>query len=235
GDSAVTAWIEQQNDVTFGYLEQIPYRSQMEERLTQLANYPKSTTPFHAGDYYFYAKNDGLQNQYVTYYRKGMDGEEKVFFDPNTLSEDGTVTLSIAGFSADRKYVTLSQSAAGSDWTELYVREVATNTQLEDKIEWTKFGGAAWYGDGFFYSRFDAPGANQTFTGASDNQKVYYHKLGTPQSEDELIYKDPAHPKRYFFASTTDDQRYLLVYQSEGTSGTGILWRDLQSNDKQLR
>ncbi len=235
GDSAVTDWITQQNNVTFDYLEKIPFRKQMEERLTQLANYPKSTTPYHVGDYYFYAKNNGLQNQYVTYYRKGMDGEEKVFYDPNTLSEDGTVTLSMAGFSTDRKYVTLSQSAAGSDWTELYVREVATNTQLEDKIEWTKFGGAAWYEDGFFYSRFEAPGANQTYTGASENQKVYYHKLGTPQSEDALIYQDAAHPKRYFFASTTDDERYLLVYQSEGTSGTGILWRDLKSNDKKLK
>lgn len=235
GDSAVRNWITAENDVTFGYLDQIPYRNQLEQRLTELANYPKMSTPFHVGEYYFYAKNDGLQNQYVTFYKKGMDGEEQVFFDPNTLSDDGTVTLSMAGFSADRKYVTLSQSKAGSDWTELYVREIATNTQLDDKIEWSKFGGAAWYGDGFFYSRFDEPGKNQTYTGASDKQKVYYHKLGTQQSADELVYSDPSHPKRYFFSSTTDDEHFLFVYMSEGTSGTGILWRDLTSNDKKLR
>ncbi len=235
GDSAVNDWIKRQNDVTFGYLDQIPFKSQMVDRLTELADYPKMSTPFRAGDYYFYAKNDGLQNQYVTFYKKGMDGEEKVFFDPNTLSEDGTVTLSLAGFSADRKYVALSQSAAGSDWSELYVREVESNTQLDDKIEWTKFGGAAWYGDGFYYSRFAEPDANATYTGASDNQKVYYHKLGTTQDEDVLVYQDPAHPKRYFFSSTTDDERYLFIYQSEGTSGTGILWKDLTNEGSKLQ
>jgi len=235
GDSAVVNWINNQNEVTFGYLEQIPFRKQLEERLTVLADYPKNTTPYRAGDYYFYAKNNGLQNQYVTYYKKGMDGEETVFFDPNTLSDDGTVTLSLAGFSADRKYVALSQSSAGSDWSELYVREVATNKQLDDKIEWTKFGGAAWYKDGFYYSRFAEPDQNQTFTGASDNQKVYYHKLGTSQDEDQLVYEDPTHPKRYFFSSTTDDENYLFVYMSEGTSGTGVLWKDQREAGSSLK
>ncbi|MBC8172404.1 MAG: S9 family peptidase [Chitinophagales bacterium] len=225
GDTAVRNWIAAENNVTFGYLEQIPYRNQLKQRLTELANYPKMTTPYRAGEYYFYSKNDGLQNQYVTYYKKGLDGEEKVFFDPNTLSADGTVTLNIAGFSNDRKYVAVSQAKAGSDWNEMYVREVAGNTQLADKIEWTKFSGAAWQGDGFYYAAFDAPKDNKTYTAASEHQKVYFHKLGTAQSEDKLIYKDKD-PNIYVGAQTTEDEKFLLIYLSAGTSGTGILWKE---------
>lgn len=226
GDTAVRNWIADENNVTFGYLSQIPYRNQMKQRLTELANFPKMTVPYRAGDYYFYSKNDGLQNQYVTYYRKGMDGEEKVFYDPNTLSAEGTVTLTMSGFSNDRKYVVVSEAKAGSDWNEMYVKEVATNTQLADKIEWTKFSGAAWDEKGFYYAAFDAPSENKTYTASSDHQKIYYHALGTAQSEDKLIYMDK-NPNIYVGAQTTEDGKFIFIYLSAGTSGTGILWKPL--------
>jgi prolyl oligopeptidase len=226
-DTAVRNWVTAQNGVTFDYLSQIPYREKMEQRMTELADYPKMTTPYRSGEYYFYGKNDGLQNQYVTYYKKGLNGEEKVFLDPNKISADGTVTQSMSGFSNDRKYVVISESKAGSDWNTLYVKDIAKNEMLSDKLEWTKFSGAAWQGDGFYYSAYDKP--SQTFTGSSENQKVYYHKLGTPQSADKLIYTDPKNPKYYFSAQTTEDERYLFIYVSPGTSGTEMLWKDLRT------
>lgn len=228
-DSTVRNWVTDENKVTFDYLAKIPYREQLEQRLNELANFPKETTPFREGKYYFYSKNDGLQNQYVTYYKEGLNGAEKVFFDPNQLSPDGTVTLNFAGFSNDRKYAALNQNKAGSDWSEIYVKEIASNTMLPDKIEWSKFSGAAWQGDGFYYSGYDAPKGKE-FTGSSENQKVFYHKLGTKQSEDKLIYSDPKHPKYYLSAQTTEDERYLFIYVNPGTSGTEILWKDLRSN-----
>jgi len=184
-DSSVRGWVTSQNTITFDYLAKIPYRQQLEQRMTELADYPKMTTPYRAGEYYFYSKNDGLQNQYVTYYKKGLNGEEKVFLDPNSLSADGTVTQSMTGFSNDRKYVAISESKAGSDWSTMYVKDIANNKMLEDKLEWTKFSGAAWQGDGFYYSAYDKP--TQTFTGTSESQKVFFHKLGTPQSADKFI------------------------------------------------
>lgn len=225
-DTAVRAWVTAQNDVTFDYLAAIPYREQIKQRMTEIADYPKMSTPYRSGEFYFYQKNDGLQNQSVTYYRKGLEGEEKVFIDPNSLSADGTVTQSLAGFSNNRKYVAINESAAGSDWATMYVKDVAANTMLQDKIEWTKFSGAAWQGDGFYYSAYDKP--DKTYTGTSENMKVYFHKLGTPQTQDKLIYTDPKNPKYYFGAQTTEDERYLFIYVSPGTSGTEVLWKDLR-------
>lgn len=225
-DSAVRNWVTDQNKVTFDYLAAIPYREQIKQRMMEIADYPKMSTPYRAGEFYFYQKNDGLQNQSVTYYKKGLNGEEKVFLDPNALSADGTVTQSLAGFSNDRKYVAINESKAGSDWATLYVKDVAANNMLADKIEWTKFSGAAWQGDGFYYSAYDKP--SKTFTGTSENQKIFFHKMGTPQSQDKLIYTDPKHPKYYFSAQTTEDERYLLIYVSPGTSGTEVLWKDLR-------
>lgn len=226
-DSSVRGWVTSQNTITFDYLAKIPYRQQLEQRMTELADYPKMTTPYRAGEYYFYSKNDGLQNQYVTYYKKGLNGEEKVFLDPNTLSADGTVTQSMTGFSNDRKFVAISESKAGSDWSTMYVKDIANNKMLEDKLEWTKFSGAAWQGDGFYYSAYDKP--TQTFTGTSESQKVFFHKLGTPQSADKLIYTDPKNPLYYFGAQTTEDEKFLFIYVSPGTSGTEVLYKDLRN------
>lgn len=234
-DTAVRSWINAQNNVTFDYLSHIPYRNMVKERLTELNDYPKMSAPYRSGKYYFYDKNDGLQNQSVIYYRNGMQGEEKIFLDPNSLSKDGTVTAFIAGFSTDRKYAVISQSAAGSDWNTMYVRDLETNTQLEDKIEWTKFSGAAWDKNGFYYSAFDKPDPNQTYTAESKSQKVFYHALGTQQAMDKLIYADEKNPDTYHGVETTDDGKFIFIYQSAGTSGTGILWKYLNDEKGSFR
>ena len=163
-NSAETAaWVKAENEVTQDYLSQIPYRDRIKERLTQLYDYPKEGTPFRVGEYYFFYKNDGLQNQSVLYYQKGLDGTPEVFLDPNTLSENGTVALNTVTFSKDDRYAAYSVSKSGSDWVEIFVMEVATRKQLADKIEWVKFSGASWGKDGFYYSRYDAPAPGAGF------------------------------------------------------------------------
>ncbi|MFT5596254.1 MAG: prolyl oligopeptidase, partial [Flammeovirgaceae bacterium] len=144
------AWVKAQNMVTQAYLEKIPYRQQIEDRLTELINYPKLSSPFRAGEYYFFYKNDGLQNQAVIYFQKGKDGEPEVFIDPNALSESGTVSVNLIGASADHKYMAYTKSEGGSDWSKIYIREIETNTDLEDELEWVKFSGAGWFKDGFY-------------------------------------------------------------------------------------
>lgn len=221
------AWVEAENAVTNNYLSQIPFREKIRSRLTEIWNYPKSSAPFRAGEYYFYTKNDGLQNQGVYYFRKGMDGAEQVFLDPNKLSEDGTVALTGLYFSNDKKYAAYSIARSGSDWNEIYVMEVASQKKLNDEIKWVKFSGAAWKGDGFYYSRYDEPTSGTELSNQNQYQKIYFHKLGEDQSKDKLVYEDKAHPLRYFGASVTEDERFLLIYASEGTSGSEIYCQDL--------
>jgi prolyl oligopeptidase len=208
------AWVEAENAVTNNYLSQIPFREKIRSRLTEIWNYPKSSAPFRAGEYYFYTKNDGLQNQGVYYFRKGMDGAEQVFLDPNKLSEDGTVALTGLYFSNDKKYAAYSIARSGSDWNEIYVMEVASQKKLNDEIKWVKFSGAAWKGDGFYYSRYDEPTSGTELSNQNQYQKIYFHKLGEDQSKDKLVYEDKAHPLRYFGASVTEDERFLLIYAS---------------------
>lgn len=228
-NSAETAaWVKAENEVTQDYLSQIPYRDRIKERLTQLYDYPKEGTPFRVGEYYFFYKNDGLQNQSVLYYQKGLDGTPEVFLDPNTLSENGTVALNTVTFSKDDRYAAYSVSKSGSDWVEIFVMEVATRKQLADKIEWVKFSGASWGKDGFYYSRYDAPAPGASaYSAKNEYQKVYFHKLGTSQSEDQLVYEDKEHPLRYFSGEVSDDFKWLFIVASEGTSGTEILYKDL--------
>ncbi|MBN2357759.1 S9 family peptidase [candidate division KSB1 bacterium] len=233
--AATAAWVRAQNAVTMPYLEQIPFREKIKNRLTELFNYPRYSNPFRAGQYYFFSKNDGLQNQSVIYYQKGLDGEPQVFLDPNTFSPDGTVAINLAGFSKDRKYVAYSLRRSGSDWQEMYVMEVATRRQLPDKLEWLKFTGAAWKDDGFFYSRYDAPARGKELSQVNENQKIYYHKLGDLQSKDRLVFTDKKHPLRYFSAQTTDDERFLLLYVSEGTDNNELYYRDLKLGEKGFR
>ncbi|WP_297830374.1 prolyl oligopeptidase family serine peptidase [uncultured Rikenella sp.] len=222
------AWVAAQNAVTQDYLAQIPYREQIKQRLTELYDYPKEGTPFRVGEYYFFYKNDGLQNQSVLYYQKGLDGTPEVFLDPNTLSKDGTVALNTVTFSKDDRYAAYSVSRSGSDWVDIYVMEVATRKQLADKIEWVKFSGASWGDGGFYYSRYDAPAEGASaYSAKNEFQKVYFHKLGTPQAEDRLIYEDKTHPLRYFSGFVSDDFRWLFIVGSEGTSGNEILYKNL--------
>ena len=226
--AATAAWVEAENKVTNEYLAQIPFRKQLLERLTNLANYEKIGAPFKKhGKYYFY-KNDGLQNQSVLYVQDSLEGEPRVFLDPNKLSDDGTVALTGLSFSHDGKYAAYTISRSGSDWTEIYVLDTATDQLLDDHIEWAKFTGAAWQGDGFYYSAYDAPVKGKEFSNVNENHKVYYHKIGTPQTEDKLIYQNPAYPKRFYYSGTSEDERILFVYESGAGRGNNLFIKDLK-------
>jgi prolyl oligopeptidase len=228
----VKQWVEEENKVTFDYLNNIPFRNSIKNRLTEIFNYPKYSSPFRAGEYYFYSKNDGLQNQSVIYYQKGLDGEAKVFLDPNKLTEDGTAAVSLLGTSKDDKYMAYATNMAGSDWQQINVIEIATGKKLEDELKWVKFSGAAWKGDGFYYSRYDEPVKGKELSNKNEYHKVYFHKLGTPQSMDALIFQDAKFPLRYYGAQTTEDERFLMIYVSEGTDGTEVYCKDLSANPK---
>ncbi len=231
----VARWVEAQNAVTFGYLEQIPFREKIRERLHEIFNYPRYSSPFRVGDYYFFYKNDGLQNQSVIYIQEGLEGEPEVFIDPNQLSADGTVRIGLIGFSPDDRYAAVSRSEAGSDWQEIRIMEIATKTELPDRIRWIKFSGAAWLDDGFYYSGYDAPEAGQELTGANKYQKIFFHRLGDPQDRDRLVYEDREHPLRYFSAGLTEDKRFLVLIVSEGTSGNEVYFRDLKAGDEEFK
>ncbi|MBM3284566.1 MAG: S9 family peptidase [Candidatus Aminicenantes bacterium] len=225
----VMQWVEAQNEVTFGYLSKIPFRENIRQRLTEIYNYPRYSAPIRAGKYYFFYKNDGLQNQSVIYVQKGLDGEPRVFLDPNTLSPDGTTRANLIGFSHDDRYAAYARSEGGSDWREIRVMEIETGRELEDRIQWVKFSGAAWHGNGFYYSGFDRPEEGKELTAANEYQKIFYHELGTPQNQDRLVYEDREHPRRYHSTGITDDQKYLFLYVSEGTHGNELYFRDLKA------
>ncbi|MCX6133245.1 MAG: prolyl oligopeptidase family serine peptidase [Ignavibacteriales bacterium] len=231
-------WVEAENKVTFGYLEKIPYRQQVKQRLENLFNYPKYTAPFHRGDTYFFYKNDGLQNQSVLYIQKGLDGTPAVLIDPNKLSADGTSRLGAFALTRDGTRAVVGISRSGSDWQDYFVMETATKKYYADTLQWIKASGAAWLGDGFFYSRYDAPEKGKELSSKNVNQKVYFHKVGTAQSADELIYEDPANPERFNFVSTTEDQRFAFLTISErgkGKEGNALFYRDLSKGEKNFQ
>lgn len=231
----VGTWVAAENKVTFDYLSKIPYRNKIKERLTEIFNYPRYASPFRAGDYYFFTKNNGLQNQSVIYFQKGLEGKPEVFLDPNTMTADGTAAISLLGTSKDKKYMAYAINKAGSDWQEIYVIEIATKKLMSDKLEWVKFSGAAWKGDGFYYSRYNKPETGKELSDKNEFHKVYFHKLGDEQSNDVLVYEDKKHPLRYFGAQTTEDERFLIVYVSEGTDGTELYSKDLSTNEKDFK
>jgi prolyl oligopeptidase len=225
---ATAAWVKAQNTVTNAYLEKIPFRDAIRKRLSVLWNYPKTGVPFREGEYYYYFKNDGLQNQSVLYRQKGLDGAPEVFLDPNKLSAAGTTALGSVSFSKDHRYAAYLLASAGSDWQQAFVMDVATKTLLPDKLEWIKFSGLSWRGNGFYYSRYDAPDEKSRLSKKNEFHKVYYHRLGTTQDQDELVYVDKEHPLRNAGVSVTEDERFLILHTSEGTSGAEIWYRDLQ-------
>ncbi len=226
--SAETAeWVKAQNAVTQAYLEKIPFREKIRERLTRIWNYPRFGVPFREGPYYFFFKNDGLQNQSVLYVRKGLEGEPRVLLDPNKLSGDGTIALAGTDVSHDGKYLAYSLTRSGSDWNEVHVMEIESGTVLPDTLKWVKFSGMSWQDNGFYYSRYDAPAKGMEFSTKNEYHKVYYHVVGTPQQADRLIHQNLKYPQRSFGAAVTDDQRYLILYESESTSGTALWFRDL--------
>lgn len=227
------AWVQAQNAVTNAYLDKIPFRNAIKNRLTELWDYARYSAPYNKGKYYIFSKNDGLQNQSVVYYQQGLTGEAKVLIDPNKLSQDGTVALQGTSFSQNQKYFAYSVSASGSDWQEIYVKDMATGALLKDKLEYVKFTGMAWLGDeGFFYSGYTKPADEKTkYSAKTEYQKVFYHKIGTPQSADKLIYEDKEHPLRYVSAGLTEDKRFLILGISEGTDGSEIKVKDLKDKN----
>jgi prolyl oligopeptidase len=231
----VIEWVKQENEVTHNYLEQIPFRDKIKTRLTEIWDFPKYGSPFKEGDWYYFFKNDGLQNQSVMYRQKGLQAEPEVFIDPNKLSTDGTVSLASFTFSKDHKYCAIAVAASGSDWNEISVMDVATKEKLTDKIEWVKFSGATWKGNGFYYSRYDAPKKGKEFSNQNEYMKIYYHALGQDQAKDVLVYEDKQHPLRYFNAGITEDERFLVINISEGTSGNEILVQDLAKGEKSFK
>ncbi len=237
GESAETrAWIEAQNAVTFGFLERIPTRKPIENRLTHLWNYERFGMPRKDGGKYFYGHNTGLQNQNVIYVADSLGGEPRVLLNPNELSADGTIALSGWNITEDGKYMAYGLSSGGSDWVEYRVRDVSTGKDLDDHIRWVKFSGASWTkdGSGFFYSRYDEPKGDE-LSSVNYFQKLYFHKLGTPQSADVLIYERPDHKEWGFAGGVTEDGRYLVITNWEGTERKNrVLYKDLSSADSKV-
>lgn len=227
----VKAWVEEQNKVTFDYLSKIPYREKIKNRISEFINYERFSAPSKIGDYYIYSKNDGLQNQSVIYYQHGLNGEPKVFMDPNKMSNDGTAAVSIIGYSTDKKYAAYAINQSGSDWQTIRVKEIATAADLKDELKWVKFSGASWHKDGFYYARYAEPAKGTEFSGKNEFHQIWYHKLNTPQSEDKLIYENKEFPLRYYGTQVTEDERYLFLYISQGTYGTEIMYKDLTKPD----
>ena len=232
----VAAWVEAENKVTFGYLEKIPYRQQVKDRLTKLLNYPKYTSPTRRGEYFVFSKNDGLQNQNVYYIQKGLNGQPELLLDPNKFSADGTSRLGAFSLSRTGKFVGYGISQGGSDWNDLHVLDVATKQPLTDHLQWIKASGVSWRGDeGFYYSRYPAPEKGKELTTKNEFQAVYYHKVGTPQSDDELVYEDKEHPQRFQGVGVTEDQRFAILSVSErgkGLKGNAVFFRDLSKAEK---
>ncbi|TBW27008.1 prolyl oligopeptidase family protein [Gramella sp. KN1008] len=228
-------WVEAQNEVTFGYLEQIPYRDKLKERLTQLWDYEKLGAPFTEGDYIYFFKNDGLQNQSVLYRKKGEDAEPKVFLDPNKFSEDGTTSLAGMSFSEDGKKVAYAISEGGSDWRKVIVMNAENRKLLGDTIKDVKFSGLSWKGnEGFYYSSYDKPDGSE-LSAKTDQHKLYYHMLGTDQSEDKVIFGDTEEQKRrYVGGNVTEDNRFLIISARNSTSGGELYLMDLTKQNPKL-
>jgi prolyl oligopeptidase len=228
--SETIAWVEAQNKVTFPYLERIAFRPQLQERVKALNNYEKYSAPSRKGPYFFFRKNQGLQNQSVLYVQKGFDGAPEVLIDPNAWSADGTTRLTAFEPSRDARYAVYGISRSGSDWQEYKVLELATKKTLAETIEWVKVSGVAWHGDGFYYSRYPTPAKGQEKASINENHQVYFHKVGTAQSQDTLVYEDPKNAQRFHTVETTEDERFAILTISErgkGMAGNALFVRDL--------
>ena len=227
------AWVTAQNKVTFDYLNTIPYRGKVLERIKSLANYARYSAPFKKNDDVFFYKNDGLQNQSVLYVQKGYEGKPEVLLDPNSFSPDGTVRLTSFVLSKDGRYAAYGRTAIpGSDWYDLYVMDMATHKTLPEVLHWARYSSASWRGDGFYYSRYPEPEKGKELTAKNEFQKVYFHKVGTPQSADTLVYEDVAHPGFYVGVGTTEDERYaVLSVQDPDKRGNSLFVRDDAKGD----
>jgi prolyl oligopeptidase len=236
-DSAETAeWVEAQRKLTESFLDRIPARSGIKERLTRLWNYERYTVPFKQGDRYFYTKNDGLQNQNVLYTIKSLAGRPRMLLDPNTLSRDGTVSLAGLSISDDARLMAYGLSTAGSDWQEWRVRDIETGKDLPDAIKWVKFSNISWTldGKGFYYSRYDEPKEENKLAASNYFQKLYYHRVGTPQSKDELVYERPDEKEWNFDGSVTEDGNYLIIIVWTGAPKNRVYYKDLRAKEAEV-
>ena len=228
---ATLRWVEEENKVTDAYLSRIPFRDRMRQRLTELNDYKKTGLPWKDNDgKYYYYENDGLQNQSVLYRTDSIGGEPELFLDPNHLSDDGTVALTGTSQSNDGRYTAYTISRNGSDWTEIYVMDTKTKQLLPDHIEWAKFTNAEWKGDGFYYSAYPRPEEGKEFSNANENHQIYYHRMGTPQSQDQLVYEDPAHPLHFHTAWVPDSEDFLFVFGGGQGFGQSIMYKSLLDN-----
>ncbi|MCI0750420.1 MAG: S9 family peptidase, partial [Flammeovirgaceae bacterium] len=227
-------WVKAQNDVTFAYLDNIPYRGKLKQRLEALNNYEKLSAPFKEGDYYYYYRNEGLQNHSVLYRKKGIDGMPEVFLDPNTFSKDGTTRLAGISFSNDGSMAAYRISRGGADWTDAIVIKTSDKTVVEDTIEDIKFGGIAWKGnEGFFFSTYDKPKGSQ-LSAKTQNHKLFFHKVGTPRTQDVLVFGGDKNPRRYIGAYLTEDERFLIVTAANTTYGNELYIKDLTNPKGEL-
>ena len=231
---ATAEWVKAQNEVTDAYLAKIPFRKKLKERLTTLYRYGRSSAPFKRNGKYYFFSNDGSQNQDVLYEQTSITAVPTVFLDPNKLSADGTVALCDISFSDDGKYYAYVIARSGSDWNEIYVADRATHHLLDDHIMWAKFTGVEWLGDGFFYSAYDAPAEGSELSSKNEYHKVYYHKIGTPQSHDRVEYQELNNPLLFHSLEVSNDNRFLFIYQSQG-HGNSILVKDLKAADAKYR
>ena len=232
--AATGQWVIAQNELTYSYLDNIKFRPGLKERLTKIYDYPKYGSPFKKNDKYYFFKNDGLQNQSVLYSQASLDAEPEVLLDPNKLSDDGTVALSQIAFSNNGKYLAYSIARSGSDWNEIYIMDLATKTLLKDVIKWVKFSGIAWQADGFYYSAYDAPVAGKEFSNKNEYHKIYFHKVGEAQTADKLIFENKKFPLRNCGAAVTDDEKYLIISETESTSGNSLHIKDLSKPNAPL-
>ncbi|MDR2011097.1 MAG: prolyl oligopeptidase family serine peptidase [Bacteroidales bacterium] len=228
-------WIKQENLITFNYLSEIPFRDKIEKRLIDIWNHPKESEPQRKGDKYFYFKNDGLQNQDVLYYKNEIDGNEIKLLDPNTFSDNGSVFLSVTSVSDDTKYIGYSISQSGSDWQEIKVRNIETLENLDDELKFVRFSGIAWYKNGFFYNKHPEPPADTKFYDLNDHCKIYYHKVGTSQSEDILIYEDLSKPELGYYAGVTNSKNYLVIAAYNEFHGNALYVKNLNDGNGEIK
>jgi prolyl oligopeptidase len=231
---ATKAWVKEENAVTNAYLDKIPFREGFKKRLESVINYARYSAPQKKGDWYYFYKNDGLQNQAVLYRQKGLNGTPEIVIDPNHLSADGTTRLMAFSLSKKGKYAVWATSKGGSDWETFYVRDMETGKDLADELDWIKFSGIGWQGDGFYYSRYPAPDKGKELAGKNENHQVWFHKIGTAQNQDQLIYEDKINGQRFHFVSVSEDERMVFLTISDrgkGLDGNALWYKDNQSKD----
>ena len=229
------AWVKAQNEVTFGYLNTISFRDKLKQRCEEVFNYEKYSSPYRKNEWYYFYKNDGLQNQSVLYRQKGLDGKPELVLDPNKLSTEGTTRMTQFVVSKNGKYAAYATSKGGSDWNDVYIMNLATKQNLPEKIEWVKVSGIAWQGDGFYYSRYPAPSGSE-LSAKNENHQVYFHKINTPQSADNLMFEDPTNPQRFNQISVSEDEKYtLLTISDRGKGKQGNILRYAEKGSKNFK